>query len=66
MSSKTEQKGFTEESLKEELKEIKSWKSKEPKDTRLIEIARHFASRKQWDQAIDALQLISNEKRETY
>lgn len=62
MSTKIAQKGFTDQELKEELKEIKSWKSKEPKDSRVIEITRHFASMKQWDQAIEALQLVSNEK----
>lgn len=62
MSIKVAQKGFTDQELKEELKEIKSWKSREPKDSRLIEIARYYASRKQWDQALEALQFISNEK----
>lgn len=62
MSTKIAQKGFTDQELKEELKEIKSWKSKEPKDNRVAEIARHFASMKQWDQVIEAFQLISNEK----
>lgn len=62
MSTKITEKSFTDQELKDELKEIKSWKSKEPKNSRLIEIARHFASMKQWDLAIDAFQLISNEK----
>lgn len=62
MSTKIGQKGFTEQELKEELKEIKSWKSKEPKDSRVIEIAKHFASMQQWDLAIEAFELISNEK----
>lgn len=62
MSIKTTEKKFTDQELKEELKEIKSWKSREPKDSRLIEIAKHFASMQQWDLAIDAFQLISNEK----
>lgn len=62
MSTKTAQKEFTEQELKEELKEIKSWKSKEPKDSRVIEITRHFASIQQWDLAIEAFQLVSNEK----
>lgn len=62
MSTKVAQKGFTDQELKEELNEIKSWKSKEPKDSRLMDIARHYASRKQWDQAIETVQLISNEK----
>lgn len=62
MSTKIAQKGFTDQELKEELKEIKSWKSKEPKDNRVVEIARHFASTKQWDQVIEAIQLVANEK----
>jgi hypothetical protein len=62
MSTKVEQKGFTDQELKNELKEIKSWKSKEPKDNRLAEIARHFASVKQWDSALEALQFVSNER----
>jgi hypothetical protein len=62
MSTKIAPKGFTDQELKEELKEIKSWKSREPKDNRVAEIARHFASLQQWDQAIETLQLISNEK----
>lgn len=62
MSMKVARKGTTDQELKEELKEIKSWKSREPKDSRVIEITRHFASRKQWDRALEALQLISNEK----
>ena len=62
MSTKIAQKGFTDLELKEELKEIKSWKSKEPKDSRVIEIAKHFASMQQWDLAIETFQLISNEK----
>lgn len=56
------EKGFTDQELQEELKEIKSWKRKEPKDSRVIEITKHFASTNQWDQAIEALQLVSNEK----
>lgn len=62
MSTKTTQKEFTVPELQEELKEIKSWKSKEPKNSRVIEIARHFAAVRQWDMAMEALQLISNEK----
>ena len=62
MSTNIVQKGFKDQELKEELKEIKAWKSKEPKDNRLAEIARHFASIQQWDQVIDAFQLVSNEK----
>lgn len=62
MSTKVARKELTDQELKEELNEIKSWKSKEPKDSRLIEIARQFASKKQWDQAIEAFQLVSNEK----
>lgn len=62
MNTKIAQKGFTDQELKEELKEIRSWKSKEPKDNRVAEIARHFASMKQWDQVIEAFQLVSNEK----
>jgi len=62
MSTKIAQKGFTDQKLKEELKEIKSWKSREPKNNRLIEIARHFASMQQWDLAIETFQLVSNEK----
>lgn len=62
MNTKIAQKGFTDRELKEELKEIKSWKSREPKDSRVMEIARYFASVKQWDRAIEACQLVSNEK----
>lgn len=62
MSIKIAQKGFTDQELKDELKEIKFLKSKEPKDSRSIEIAKHFASKQQWDLAFDAFQLISNEK----
>lgn len=62
MSTKIAQKGFTDQELKEELKEIKSWKSKEPKDSRVVEIVRQFASRQQWDLAMEAFQLVSNEK----
>lgn len=62
MSTKIAQKESTDQELKEELKEVKSWKSKEPKNDRLREIAKHFATTQQWDQALDALQLISNEK----
>lgn len=62
MSTKITQKDFTEQELKEELKEIKSWKSKEPKDNRLVEVAKHFASMQKWEQVIEAFQLISNEK----
>ncbi len=62
MNTKIVQKGFTDQELKEELKEIKSWKSREPKNSRLIEMARHFASNQQWDLAIETFQLISNEK----
>lgn len=62
MSTKIARKGFTDQELKEELKDIKSWKSKEPKDNRVAEIARHFASMKQWDQVIEAFQLVLNEK----
>lgn len=53
---------MSDQDLKEELKEIKSWKSKAPKENRLIEIAKHFAEERQWDQAMEAFQLISNEK----
>lgn len=62
MGTKITEKGFTDQEMKEELKEIKSWKSKEPKDSRLIEITKRFVSMKQWDLAIEAFQLISNEK----
>lgn len=62
MSTKMAQKRFTDQELKDELKEIKSWKSKEPKDNRVAEVAKHFASMQQWDQVIEAIQLISNEK----
>lgn len=62
MSIKTAARGFTDQELQGELKEIKSWKSKEPKNARLSEIARHFASEKKWDLAIEAFQFISNEK----
>lgn len=61
MITKTENK-FTPQELKDELKEIKSWKSKAPKDSRLIEVARNFASLQQWDLAIETFELISNEK----
>lgn len=62
MNTKITQKGLTDQELKEEFKEIKFWKSKEPKDSRVIEIARHFASMKEWGLAIEAFQLVSNEK----
>lgn len=62
MSTKIGQKGFSDQELKEELKEIKSWRSKEPKDARLAEIARHFASGQQWDNVIEVFQLVSSEK----
>lgn len=62
MDTKMAQKKFTEQELKDELKEIKAWKSKEPKSSRVVELARHFVSMQQWDLAIEALQLISNEK----
>lgn len=62
MGTKIAQKGFKDQELKDELKEIKSWRSKEPKDKRVAEIARHFASMQQWDQVLEAFQLISNEK----
>lgn len=62
MTAKSAHKGFTDQELKEELKEIKSWKSQEPKDQRVAEIARHFASLRQWDHVIEVLQLVTNEK----
>lgn len=62
MTTKIAQKGITSQELNAELKEIKSWKSKGPKDERLAEIAKHFASLKQWDPALEAMQLITNEK----
>lgn len=62
MGTKTAQKGQTVQEMKEELKEIKAWKTKESKDTRLMEMARHFAAAKQWDMAIESFQLISDEK----
>ena len=62
MSTKIASKGFTKKELNEELKEIKSWKNKAPKDSRLREMARHFASQQQWDLALEALQFIVNEK----
>lgn len=62
MSTKIAQKGFTDQELKEELKEIKSWKSKEPKNNRVAEIARHFGSTQQWNQVMEAVQLVSNER----
>lgn len=62
MSTKIAQKGFKDQELKEELKEIKSWKTREPKESRLIEIAKHFASAQEWNLACEAFQLISNEK----
>lgn len=60
MSPKTAQNKSQE--LENELKEIKSWKSKAPKNHRLEEMAKHFASNKQWDLALEALELIPNEK----
>lgn len=62
MAIKAEKKEFSDKELKEELKEIKSWKSKEPKDLRLVEIARHYASRNEWESSLEAAQLITNEK----
>ena len=59
---KIAEKEITTQGLKEELKEIKSWKSKAPKDSKLEEIARHFASKKEWDLALETVELISNEK----
>ena len=58
---KVAKKASTQE-LKKELKEIQSWKSKAPKDTRLTEITRHFAAKKEWDLALGALELIASEK----
>lgn len=62
MSTKTNQKGFSDQELKEEINAIKSLKNKEDKGKRVMEITRYFASRNQWDQAIEAFQLVSNEK----
>lgn len=62
MSMKTTPKGFSEQELKEEINAIKSLKNKENKAQRLMEITRYYASRNQWDQAIEALQLVTNEK----
>lgn len=62
MGTKIAAKGFTKQELKEELKEIKSWKSKEPKNSRLMEIAKQFASEHEWESALEALQYIPNEK----
>lgn len=59
---KVAERGITTQELKDELKEIKTWKSRAPKDRRLEEIARHFASEKQWDLAFETLEIISNEK----
>lgn len=59
---KLAEKSISTQELKDELKEIKSWKSKAPKDKRLEEIARQFASNKQWDLALETMELISNEK----
>lgn len=52
----------TVEQLQHELKEIKSWISKEPKGHRLAEISRHFAAAQKWDSSLEALQLITDEK----
>lgn len=62
MSTKIAQKGFTKQELIEELNKIKSLKTKETKDKQLIELAKNFASLQQWDQALEAFQLVSNEK----
>lgn len=62
MGKKIAQKGSADNKLKEELKEIRFWKSKEPKDSRVVEIAKHFASMQQWDLAMEAVQLVSDEK----
>lgn len=62
MDVKTAPKEVSQHELEEELKEIKSWKSKGPKDHRLMEITKHLAMGKKWDKAIETLQLISNEK----
>lgn len=55
-------KGPSIEKLQQELTEIKTWKSKEPKGHRLAEIAKHFAAEKKWDSSLEALQLITDEK----
>lgn len=62
MRTKIAPKGFTDQGLKEELQEIKSWKSRAPKDSKLMEMARHFAANQHWDLAMQALELIWNEK----
>lgn len=59
---KLAEKGISTKELKDEIKEIKSWKSKAPKDSRLLEIAKQFASENQWDLALETMELISNEK----
>ena len=48
--------------LKEELQEIKSSKNRESKSSRLKEIAKSFASNKQWDLTLETFQLVENER----
>lgn len=62
MTSKTLQKEQSIGQLKEELKEIKSSNRRDFKISRLKEIARFAVSKNQEDLALQALQLISEEK----
>lgn len=62
MNFKTVQKEFSIEQLKEELQEIKSSKNRESKSSRLNEIAKSFASNKQWDLTLEAFQLVVDDK----
>lgn len=66
MSSKIISKEPSIDQLKEELKEIKSSNRKDTKAIRLKEIAKSFAFKQQWDLALEALQLIGNEKERNF
>lgn len=61
MTSKLTQKEISAQQLKEELKAIKAARSSEH-DLRLVELARNFAINKQMDQALEAMQLVTDEK----
>lgn len=60
MASKIAQKELSLEQLKKELAEIKAGKQREANDSKLIEIAKFFASKQQWALAIESIQFIVN------
>ncbi|CCB86340.1 putative uncharacterized protein [Parachlamydia acanthamoebae UV-7] len=62
MSTKVEQKGASSQRLKDELKELKSKKGKNQESSRIHEIAKQLAAEKEWSSAIEAIQLITDEK----